>query len=90
VSHGPTPGLAELGLSRGDRVRFRRQPGERWREAAVTRVERDGSLGLADGKGAARAIARELIEVRVAGPRGGLSWVPLSEWIERAEQLRLL
>jgi hypothetical protein len=82
--------LAELGLRRGDPVRFRRQATERWKEAVVTQRERDGSLGLRDGKGAARAIAIDLIEVRIAGPRGGTQWVPLEEWAERTEQLRLI
>ena len=56
----------------------------------MTGVERDGSVGLADRKGAARAIGIANIEVRVAGPRGGMTWVPLAEWAQRAEQLRLL
>jgi len=85
-----TERLAALGLSRGDRVRFRRLDTQRWKEAVITGLERDGSIGLADTKGAARAIAVELIEVRVAGPRGGVTWVPLAEWIRRSEQLRLL
>jgi hypothetical protein len=90
VSVGDDPDLAVLGLSAGDRVRFRRRDTQRWKDAVVTGRERDGSLGLADRKGAARAIAIDLIEVRVAGPRGGLTWVPLPEWAARAEQLRLL
>ena len=32
------------------------------------RRERDGSVGLRDAKGASRAIAIDLIEVRTAGP----------------------
>jgi hypothetical protein len=90
VSAGDEAALAELGLSPGARVRFRRRETERWKDAVVTRREKDGSLGLRDRKGAARAITIELIEVRVAGPRGGLQWVPLPEWAERTEQLRLL
>jgi hypothetical protein len=86
----PDPRLAELGLRPGDRVRFRRQPNQRWRDAVVERRERDGSVGLRDEKGAARAIAVDLIEVRVPGPRGGLGWVALDEWARRTEQLRLL
>jgi hypothetical protein len=86
----PASNLAELGLAVGDRVRFRRRDAERWKDAVVTGVERDGSVGLADRKRAARAIAVDHIEVRVAGPRGGLTWVPLAEWAQRAEQLRLL
>ncbi len=84
------PTLATLGLTAGDRVRFRRRPAERWKDAVVTGMERDGSVGLADRKGAARAIGIDHIEVRVAGPRGGLTWVPLAEWAQRSEQLRLL
>ena len=86
----PSSDLAALGLTPGHRVRFRRGQTERWKDAVVTGLERDGSVGLADRKGAARAIAVDHIEVRVAGPRGGLTWVPLPEWAERAEQLRLL
>ena len=56
----------------------------------MVRREKDGSLGLRDGRGAARAIALDLVEVRVAGPRGGLTWVPVPEWAGRDEQLRLL
>lgn len=82
--------LAALGLTPGDRVRFRRRASERWKDALVVGRERDGSIGLRDRKGAARAIAVDAIEVRVAGPRGGIQWVPLPDWAERTEQLRLL
>ena len=54
------------------------------------RRERDGSVGLRDAKGASRAIAIDLIEVRTAGPRGGVVWEPLTERAGRTEQLRLL
>ena len=30
------------------------------------------------------------IEVKDRGPRGGVMWVPLTEWAERTEQLKLL
>jgi hypothetical protein len=82
--------LAILGLQPGDRVRFRRGPDERWKEAVVERRERDGSVRLRDGKGAARAIAVDRIEVRDTGPRGGVVWEPLVERAARAEQMRLL
>lgn len=85
-----TAGLTEIGLRRGDRVRFRRAGDERWKEAEVMRRERDGSVGLRDANGASRAIAIELIEVRDAGPRGGVVWDPLVERARRTEQLRLL
>lgn len=82
--------LAELGLAPGDAVRFRRRDGDRWTNATVTRRERDGSVGLHDRKGAARSIAIELIEVRVTGPRGGVTWEPLPERAARTEQLQLV
>ena len=82
--------LAELGLSRGDRVRFRRRDGERWKEAVVERREKDGGVGLRDAKGAARAIAIGQIEVRDRGPRGGVTWEPLAERAARTEQMKLL
>ncbi|MCX7619893.1 MAG: hypothetical protein N2037_03485 [Acidimicrobiales bacterium] len=86
----PEYGLAELGLAPGDQVRFRRGPKERWKIGTVVRRERDGSVGLTDLKGAARAIPISLIEVRTTGPRGGTVWEPLPERAARTEQLRLL
>lgn len=87
---GDDPGLAVLGLRAGQRVRFRRDDGRRWRDAVVERRERDGSVGLRDGKGAARAIPVERIEVRGEGPRGGVVWEPLPERAARTEQMKLL
>lgn len=83
-------GLAELGLRAGQVVRFRRRPGERWHQATVERRERDGSIGLRDGKGAARALPLDLVEVRGRGPRGGEVWAPLPTVAGTAEQRRLL
>lgn len=83
-------GLAALGLAPGTAVRFRRRDGGRWRPARVERLERDGSIGLRDEKGAARAIPIELIEVSGSGPRGGTIWEPLAEVAARTEQLRLM
>ncbi|CAN5692044.1 hypothetical protein BH24ACT3_BH24ACT3_07860 [soil metagenome] len=68
------PGLASLGLAPGDRVRFRRPAGGRWQEGVVERRERDGSVGLRDAKGAARAIPVERLEVRTTCSRVGLRW----------------
>jgi hypothetical protein len=82
--------LVAIGLRRGDTVRFRRSAEEHWKEASVMRRERDGSIGLRDENGASRAIAMDLIEVRTAGPRGGIVWDPLVERARRSEQLRLL
>jgi hypothetical protein len=83
-------GLTILGLTPGEQVRFRRDATSRWQEARVTRRERDGSVGLTDKRGAARALPVELIEVRCTGPRGGAGWEPLTARASRTEQLRLL
>jgi hypothetical protein len=82
--------LAELGLHPGEKVRFRRRPDERWREGVAVARERDGSVGIRDGKGASRAIPIGLVEVRMTGPRGAARWEPLAERAARTEQLRLL
>ena len=86
----PEYGLAELGLAPGAAVRFRRRESERWKDATVTRRERDGSIGLHDAKGAARSLPMEMIEVRATGPRGGVVWEPLADRAARTEQMRLL
>jgi hypothetical protein len=87
---GTVTSLAALGLAAGMAVRFRRSPSSRWRTATVERVERDGSLGLRDDRGAARAIPLEQIEVATTGPRGARTWEPALERAARTEQLRLL
>jgi hypothetical protein len=81
--------LVALGLAAGMRVRFRREPNDRWRFATVERVEKDGSLGLRDDKGASRAIPLELVEVEHRGPRGARTWEPVTERVARDEQLGL-
>lgn len=83
------PTLLEIGLHVGDAVRFRPRPGARWQEATVVRRERDGSIGLRDGRGASRALAIERLEVRTAGPRGAATWEALAVRADRAEQLDL-
>lgn len=82
--------LAALGLEPGMRVRFRRRDGERWKNGTVERVEKDGSLGLRDGRGAARAIPIDLVEVETRGPRGARTWEPAAERAARTEQMKLL
>ena len=74
----PGPALEELGLARGDQVRFRRGPGRHWHHGIVSCRETDGSVGLHDDKAAARAIAVDRLEVRVRGPHGGTRWEPLA------------
>ena len=89
----PTPAalaesaLLEVGLRPGDRVRFRRAEGGSWREAKVERRERDGSVGVRDERGAARALPVERLQVRSKGPRGGTTWEPVAERAARDEQL---
>lgn len=82
--------LAALGLAPGMRVRFRRRDGERWKTGRVERVEKDGSLGIRDARGAARAIPLDLVEVETRGPRGARTWEPAVERAARTEQMRLL
>ena len=69
--------LADVGLEIGQIVRYAGTSDKRLREGVVLRRERDGSIGLRDDRGRARAIPVERIEVRVIGPRGGEQWVPL-------------
>ena len=92
----PTPAalaesaLVEVGLRPGDRVRFRQREGSSWKEATVERRERDGSIGVRDERGAARAIALERMQVRTTSKRGGVMWEPVAERAQRDEQLGLL
>ena len=83
-------GLTILGLSPGEPVRFRRASGGRWQPGVVASRQRDGSVGVTDTRGGARAIPVDRIEVRRAGPRGGAGWEPLTERAARSEQLSLL
>ena len=83
-------GLAEIGIAEGDRVRFRRRDGERWKEAVVSRREADGSVSVRDARGSLRALPLDAIEIRFLGPRGGIVWEPLTERAARTEQMRLL
>lgn len=82
--------LVAVGLRPGDRVRFRQRDGGSWKEATVERRERDGSIGVRDERGAARALAIDRLQVRTTGKRGGLVWEPVADRAERDEQLGLL
>ena len=92
----PTPAplaesaLLEVGLRPGDRVRFRQREGGAWKEARVERRERDGSVGVRDERGAARALPLDRLQVRTAGKRGGVVWEPVADRAARDEQLGLL
>lgn len=83
-------GLTIIGLRAGETVRWRSAEGARWRTGKVARRERDGSVGVTDGRGALRSLPVERLEVRCAGPRGGAGWEPVCERASRTEQLRLL
>lgn len=90
ASDAATPSaLTELGLRVGDIVRFRRGESENWREATVVNREKDGSVGVRDEKGAARAIPVDRLQVRTTGPRGGVVWEPVGDRADRTEQLGL-
>jgi hypothetical protein len=82
VKRRPSPvddGLAEVGLEIGQLVRYQGRSDKRWHDGVVLRRERDGSIGLRDERGRARAIGVDAIEVRVLGPRGGEQWIPLTD-----------
>jgi hypothetical protein len=79
-----------VGLRPGDRVRFRQREGGAWKEARVERRERDGSIGVRDERGAARALPVDRLQVRTTGRRGGVVWEPVVERAGRDEQLGLL
>jgi hypothetical protein len=83
------PDLRRLGLAVGDRVRWRDRRSSRWREGRVIGIERDGSVGVRDARGASRALRIDRLEVRDRGPRGGVVWEPLPERAARTEQLGL-
>jgi hypothetical protein len=71
--------LAEVGLEIGQLVRYIGSSDKRFHDGVVLRRENDGSIGLRDERGRARAIPIDRIEVRVIGPRGGEQWVPLTD-----------
>ena len=87
-------GRARRERAPGDRAAPRR-PGAlpahataaRGRRPRVERRERDGSVGVRDDRGAARAIPVERLQVRSTGPRGGAIWEAVADRAERDEQL---
>jgi hypothetical protein len=86
--------LAALGLVVGETVRFRRADRSRWQPGRVSGIERDGSIGITDGNGAARAVALAQVQVeqrtRRRRPGAAVRWEPLADRAGRTEQLRLL
>lgn len=82
-------GLVALGLVPGEAVRWQARPGGHWQHGAVSRRERDGSVGVTDARGAARSLAVEALEVRCYKRRGTAGWEALAERASRSEQLLL-
>jgi hypothetical protein len=85
----PLVDLAAFGLRAGEAVRFRRGSRGHWHLGRLERIERDGSIGVRDDKGAARALPAELVEVAVSGPKGASRWEPLVDRMTRGDQLEL-
>ena len=85
----PAVDLAAFGLRAGEAVRFRRADRGRWHSGRLERIERDGSIGVRDDRGAARALRAEMVEVAATGPKGGGTWEPLVERMTRGDQLEL-
>ena len=81
--------VERLGLHVGEKIRFLRADRVRWQDGAVVGVERDGSLGIRDTKGAWRAVPLADVIVRAEGSRGGRHWEPLLDRAARTEQLEL-
>lgn len=85
----PPVDLAAFGLRAGEVVRFRRGGRGRWHGGRLECIERDGSIGVRDEKGAARALRPDVVEVAATGPKGAARWEPLVERMTRGDQLEL-
>ena len=81
--------LAQLRLTTGEPVRFRKVDGGRWLLGKMSGVASDGSITIHDANGAARSLRPERVEVRRPGSRGRLTWQPVSEVAITWEQLAL-
>ncbi len=77
--------MGAIGLEPGEKVRFRRRDRARWQVGAAVCLERDGSLRVTDGDGAARAVPLTFVQVRATGPA---QWEPLSERSRRGLQMQ--
>ncbi len=81
--------LAQLRLTNGEPVRFRRLDGGRWLLGKMSGVATDGSITIHDTNGATRSLRPERVEVRRPGSRGRLTWQLVSEVAITWEQLAL-
>jgi hypothetical protein len=87
ASGGPEAAALEaVQLVPGEQVRFRRTDRARWQLGVVACLERDGSLRVTDGDGAARTVPLAFVQVKA--PRSA-QWEPLSERSGRAVQMQL-
>lgn len=80
-------GLARLGLTKGDPVRWRRKAGGRWQQGAAIGIETDGSIAVSDSQGRWRSLVVDQLEVKGEGPRGAARWEPLSGRVGQPDQL---
>ena len=85
----PDGELGVVGLRAGERARFREAGRERWHDAVVVGIERDGSVALRDAKRAARSIPLERVEVLRRAGRGRPRWRNAAEVAVTWEQLAL-
>jgi len=81
--------LAQLRLTSGEAVRFRKLDGGRWLPGKMSGVGADGSITIHDVNGAARSLRPERVEVRRPGTRGRLTWQRVSDVAITWEQLPL-
>lgn len=81
--------LAQLRLTAGEPVRFRKLDGGRWLPGKMSGVASDGSITIHDANGAARSLRPERVEVRRPGGRGRLTWQLVSDVAITWEQLAL-
>jgi hypothetical protein len=81
--------LAQLRLTTGEPVRFRKVEGGRWLLGKMSGVATDGSITIHDANGAARSLRPERVEVRRPGSRGRLTWQLVSDVAITREQLAL-
>jgi hypothetical protein len=81
--------LAQLRLTSGEPVRFRKAEGGRWLPGKMSGVATDGSITIHDANGAARSLRPERVEVRRPGNGGRLTWQLVSDVAITWEQLEL-
>jgi hypothetical protein len=87
ISGADASALEGIGLRFGEQVRFRRADRARWQLGTVQRIERDGSLRVADTEGSARTVPLARVEVRARRPGGAVRWEPVADRSSRAVQL---